>query len=1449
MKRIFISIGLFLAILSAQVLAEPSNNITSIGEGIQKSNYLERENNISSNYIKSDYDFILNPSTNKFISYNNKQNLLFTYNNSGFNALVNKPGSLKKETKISIKLNNVYKGSINKSFKGSHFLVNGNKAHIEDDLIRIDYLNNQRGMQQDFLIKKDLAKYNSNNKLKLLFSINSNQKTEINPNSVKIKDGNNKTLFSYDNLKVYDSEGTILDSKMESINKNEFAIAVNDKDAVYPITVDPLFTKEDWKALTGNPWEVGTSVADAGDVNGDGYDDVIVGAPGYWLNKGKVFVYYGSSTGLSAYPNWTAETSQDDSYFGASVDSAGDVNGDGYADIIVGARDYDDNHTDGGMVFVWYGSASGLGSPGTPANADWAVESSVDNSDFGISVASAGDVNGDGYDDVIIGDDFFNNTQGGQGKVFVYYGGSSGLSTSADWTSGVYDGERGLEFYGSSVSSAGDVNGDGYGDIIVGAKNYQTDLNNDPSLPPDLISGAAFVYYGGASGLSGSLMLKSEGQFGNSVSCAGDVNGDGYSDIIVGAYGYDPNNHTNDGAAFVYIGSNSGIVTTPNWQRTGYSLSSNYFGWSVSSAGDVDGDGYDDIIVGAPSYTNGESGEGIAYVFKGSSTGVLTNADWSDEPNISSADFGHSVSTAGDVDGDGKDDIIVGAPNINYQHGMAYAYYGGSTSYYPSGSGTQNDPYQISTLNDLYWIYKHSNKWGDYFEQTADIDATDTQNFDDGDGGTAEGFPPIGDHDYGNFADFTGIYNGHGYSIDNLTIKRSSVANNDNIGLFGYADNATFSNINLNSIDVEGNTNTGGLVGSVHNSIIENSDVSGDLLGNADACGGLAGYSYSTQITNCNSLVNVSGNGSYIGGLVGETVSYSTIDQGRSYGTITGLDSYSDRIGGLVGVNNSSQIKNSYSFSDVSNQHGYIGGLVGENMNSSTIINSYSVGSVSTTSYYETGGFTGYNYNSTISKSYSLGDVSGYASVGGFVGYNNSSASVDNCYSMGNVTRVSGSSSTGVGGFTGSNDGTISNGYSTGKVIYDGTTDPTDKGFVGDPGSGTYTDNYWDTDASLQSSTGGSSYATGESTTNMKNSSTFTNWDFSTPIWETNQDLNDGYPFLAWQHFENINITLQNISTTPMIEENLRIGFTAENSSADVTFDYKKTDPPNLPPNVSYIDKYWDIQSISGDNVKLRLYFSSSDISGFQGMPKIFHYDGSNWVELPTSGVMTSGSLSYVETTGYYSSFSPVTVGDGASPLPVELVSFTGTAGQDGVVLNWKTATEVNNYGYQVQRKKEDDQSESSWEDIGFVQGSGTSNSSHSYSFVDSDLPSTNKVDYRLKQIDNDGSSSYSKIIEVDISTITDVKDGMKYEFTLQQNYPNPFNPTTTIKYSIAKENKVMLKVYDILGEEVKTLVNKTEAPGNYEVEFNGSNLASGIYFYRLKSGKHISIKKLMLVK
>jgi hypothetical protein len=200
--------------------------------------------------------------------------------------------------------------------------------------------------------------------------------------------------------------------------------------------------------------------------------------------------------------------------------------------------------------------------------------------------------------------------------------------------------------------------------------------------------------------------------------------------------------------------------------------------------------------------------------------------------------------------------------------------------------------------------------------------------------------------------------------------------------------------------------------------------------------------------------------------------------------------------------------------------------------------------------------------------------------------------------------------------------------------------------------------------------------------------------------------------------------------------------------------------------------------------------------------------------------------------------------------LPVQLISFTAQAQNDKVVLNWQTATEVNNYGFEVERSLvTGHQLLEKWEKVGFVPGNGNSNSPKMYSFVDF-YPPTGNIQYRLKQIDTDGKYEYYPTIAELSYSITGIKNKqMPSDFCLQQNYPNPFNPVTVIGYQLPSVCRVELKVYDILGNVVSTLVNEQKQPGYYSIEFNAGSLPSGIYLFKMTADKFISVKKLAVIK
>ena len=186
--------------------------------------------------------------------------------------------------------------------------------------------------------------------------------------------------------------------------------------------------------------------------------------------------------------------------------------------------------------------------------------------------------------------------------------------------------------------------------------------------------------------------------------------------------------------------------------------------------------------------------------------------------------------------------------------------------------------------------------------------------------------------------------------------------------------------------------------------------------------------------------------------------------------------------------------------------------------------------------------------------------------------------------------------------------------------------------------------------------------------------------------------------------------------------------------------------------------------------------------------------------------------------------------------IPVELVSFGASVQGNSVNLTWQTATELNNSGFEIQRKSENSQ----WEKIGFVEGKGTTTEKHNYSFSDN-YSGQGTVSYRLKQIDFDGTSAYSKVVNVDLNAPAD--------FKLNQNYPNPFNPSTTFSFTIPKASNVKLNIYNQIGQQVGELVNKNLEAGSYNYTWNAVNQSSGIYFYELQANEFKSVRKMTLIK
>lgn len=275
-------------------------------------------------------------------------------------------------------------------------------------------------------------------------------------------------------------------------------------------------------------------------------------------------------------------------------------------------------------------------------------------------------------------------------------------------------------------------------------------------------------------------------------------------------------------------------------------------------------------------------------------------------------------------------------------------------------------------------------------------------------------------------------------------------------------------------------------------------------------------------------------------------------------------------------------------------------------------------------------------------------------------------------------------------------------------------------------------------------------------------------------------------------------------------------------------------------PNIIGPDAWFTVSYTGNDQYGYAGYNLSIDVSGYISVLDITKLyivkrcdlTGS-WISLNTTA---SGSTL---TASGLTTFSDFGVGGDSSqnPLPVELSSFVSTANGNNVTLDWSTATETNNSGFDIERSSVNEQ----WSRIGNVSGMGTTSSSNSYSFTDRGL-SSGKYNYRLKQIDFNGNFRYYNLSN-------EIQIGIPGKFEMSQNYPNPFNPATNINYNIPADSKVSIKIFDMSGKEVSTLINEFKTAGYYTVNFNAASLTSGVYFYTINADNFTATKKMLLVK
>ncbi|MCA9758707.1 MAG: FG-GAP repeat protein [Candidatus Eisenbacteria bacterium] len=400
-----------------------------------------------------------------------------------------------------------------------------------------------------------------------------------------------------------------------------------------------LFSAEQSGARTGHV------VGSAGDVNGDGFSDVLVTAPDFsngQANEGRVYLFLGGPHGHGATPDWQAEGDKESAHFGESACTLGDVNGDGFDDIAIGAPDLETEG--GGAVLVWLGGANGLGPNGTPDNADWRANGRDPGARFGFAVAYVGDVDGDGFDDLAVGEPFGGGA--GSGQISLFLGSSQGLREDA---SAVIEGQQTGDEFGTSVSG-GDVNADGRSDIVVGS--------------PGVSLGRIDLFLGDGSGALTPAFTTTGQQvgsrFGDSIAFVGDMNGDRFGEIAVGAPSWDavPGSEIDNGAIFVYQGSSSGVASNVPLFVAVDDLRGSRMGTGLGTGGDLDGDGRADLVYGAPGHDSALAGgnAGACFVAATQADGLLPKEMTAAG---SAPGFGTCCLSAGDVNGDGFSDLVV----------------------------------------------------------------------------------------------------------------------------------------------------------------------------------------------------------------------------------------------------------------------------------------------------------------------------------------------------------------------------------------------------------------------------------------------------------------------------------------------------------------------------------------------------------------------------------------------------------------------------------------------------------------------------------------------------------------------------------------------------------------------------------------------------------------------
>ena len=431
--------------------------------------------------------------------------------------------------------------------------------------------------------------------------------------------------------------------------------------------------------LTGEGTDdrAGYAIASAGDMNSDGYDDVLVGArlnDDAGADAGATYLVYGPLTSMSlSAADVTIEGAAAGDYAGISVSGGQDYDGDGNLDILIGAQNvYDGSSAQTGAAYVVFGPATDM----DLSSADVALYGEAAGDEAGRNVAFVGDVDADGYADVLVGARSNSTAGSGSGAAYLVYGASTGGALDGVGVS--LQGAASQDAAGYWLAAAGDVDADGLADVWVNA--YRADSGSDTNL------GATYLLSGGGalSGLGAGDTLSltdadaivwgetAKDQAGSAVSSAGDVDGDGYVDVLIGAQHRDPGGVTDAGVAYLLRGALSGTVSVSSAQASFVGEATlDYAGRALAPLGDINDDGFGDFLIGAKTNDDGGTDAGAAYLILGPVTGQLSLADADGRfvGSVADGQAGTEVAYGGDTNGDGETDFLIGASGVNQGYG------------------------------------------------------------------------------------------------------------------------------------------------------------------------------------------------------------------------------------------------------------------------------------------------------------------------------------------------------------------------------------------------------------------------------------------------------------------------------------------------------------------------------------------------------------------------------------------------------------------------------------------------------------------------------------------------------------------------------------------------------------------------------------------------------------